>query len=32
LQFSGRRVKITKLQGTFLQERGGNRGYYFLVP
>ena len=32
LQFSGRRVKVTKLQGTFLQERGGNRGYYFLVP
>ena len=32
LQFSGRRVKTTKLQGTFLQERGGNRGYYFRVP
>ena len=32
LQFSGRRVKITMLQGTFLQERDGNRGYYFFVP
>jgi len=32
LQFSGRRVKITKLQGTFLQESDGNRGYYFFVP
>jgi hypothetical protein len=31
LQFSGRRVKVTKLQGTFLQEKAGNRGYYFLV-
>ena len=32
LRFSGRRVKITMLQGTFLQERDGNRGYYFFVP
>jgi hypothetical protein len=32
LRFSGRRVKITKLQGTFLQEKSGNRGYYFFVP
>ena len=32
LQFSGRRVKITNLQGTFLQEKGGHRGYYFFVP
>jgi hypothetical protein len=31
LQFSRRRVKVTKLRGTFLQERG-NRGYYFFVP
>ena len=31
LQFSGRRVKVTNLQGTFLQEKGGNRGYYFFV-
>ena len=31
LQFSGRRVKVTKLQGTFLQEKGANRGYYFFV-
>jgi hypothetical protein len=32
LQFSGGGVKITKLQGTFLREKGGNRGYYFFVP
>ena len=32
LQFSGRRVKITNLQGTFLREKGGDRGYYFFVP
>ena len=32
LQFSGRRVKVTNLQGTFLPERGGTRGYYFFVP
>jgi hypothetical protein len=32
LRFSGRRVKITMLKGTFLQERHGNREYYFFVP
>ncbi len=32
LRFSGRRVKITMLQGTFLQEKAGNRGYYLFVP
>ncbi len=32
LQFSGRRVRTTRLQGTFLQEKGGRHGYYFLVP
>ena len=32
LKFSGRRVKTTMLRGTFLQERGGNRGYYLLIP
>jgi|SRR5215813_1193011 len=32
LRFSGRRVKVTMLQGTFLQERDGKRGYYFFVP
>jgi hypothetical protein len=32
LRFSGRRVKITMLQGTFLKERDRNRGYYFFVP
>ncbi|HKS31124.1 MAG TPA: hypothetical protein VJR28_01865 [Chthoniobacterales bacterium] len=32
LQFSGRRVKVTNLQGTFLREKSGNRGYYFLIP
>ena len=32
LQFSGRRIKVTNLQGTFLQEKGGHRGYYFFVP
>ena len=32
LKFSGRRVKTTMLRGTFLQKRGGNRGYYFLIP
>ena len=31
LQFSGRRVKVTMLRGTFLQEKDGKRGYYFLV-
>lgn len=31
LRFSGRKVKVTMLNGTFLQEKGGNRGYYFLV-
>jgi hypothetical protein len=31
LQFSGRRVKVTMLKGTFLQEKDRNRGYYFLV-
>lgn len=32
LQFSGRRVRTARLQGTFLQEKGGSHGYYFLVP
>jgi hypothetical protein len=32
LQFSGRRIKVTNLQGTFLQEKGRHRGYYFFVP
>jgi hypothetical protein len=32
LRFSGRRVKVTMLKGTFLQERGRNRGYYLFVP
>jgi hypothetical protein len=32
LRFSGRRVKVTMLQGTFLQEKDGRRGYYFFVP
>src|SRR5690242_6488975 len=31
LRFSGRRVRVTNLQGTFLREKGGNRGYYFFV-
>ena len=31
LQFSGRRVKVTNLQGTLLREKGGHRGYYFFV-
>ena len=32
LQFSGRKVRVTNLQGTFLQEKSDNHGYYFLVP